>query len=234
MTIGETLYFMTDKGEQKDFAVYLPKGDYHIILDVKRMDEKLGNIIGNLKLLKTTGSIINNSFLYINELHAVARVGRTFHISKPFEARLRLYNQETPLEVWMTIFPSVSKKSIPFAFFTKPLMPLAIGTNEGTGGQLGAYEWAYHTLNLPAGRWDISLYFKQLDRVNTNLMGQIEQVDPFGLQGVKHLVFLNEIGVEARQEKRIVVAKPQTLIFRVTNTNNRPVEYVVGILEGSK
>lgn len=232
LSMGKTTHFTIEKAEQKDFAIQFGQGDYYIVLDLKREDNAFSNIMGKVQLLKTTGSMVEDGFLYINELHVVGRVGKKFHMAKPLAARLRMFNEGEPLEAWMTVLPAPAMKFISFGYDAKGPLPLGIGSNEGKGGQLAKNQWAHHTIKLPAGKWDLSVYFKQIDGANTNLMGQVDLLDQFGFRD-ETLIYVNQIGVEGREEKTVTLAKPRTLILRVINTNN-PVEYVVGILKASQ
>lgn len=229
IAVGATTHFTLDKGEQKDFGIQLAKGSYYIIWDVARMDGKHSNIIAKVQLLKSNGSMVNSSLLRVNELQPAARCGKKFDVAKPFTARLRCSNEDDPVDVWMTVMPVAKAKFIPFAFLKSEIQPLGIGTTEGKGGTLDHFEYAVHSTKLPAGKYDVSLYFKRLDGAkNSNLIGELERWDPYGLQTPVWDINLNEIGIEARNDKRLILTKPATVYFRVLN-EDAPVEYTVGI-----
>ncbi len=229
IAVDATTHFTLDKGEQKDFAVQLNKGTYFIIYDIARLDGKTWNMRGKVQLLKSNGSMVNSSLLHINEVQPAARVGKKFDVSKPFTARLRCSNQDDPVDVWMTILPSARLRTLPFAFYKGQIQPLGIGTTEGKGGKLNDNEYAIHSTKLPAGKYDVSLYFKRQDgATNSNLIGELERWNPYGLKGDYWKLNMNEIGLEARTEKRLILTKPTIVYFRVLNEDD-PVEYTVGI-----
>jgi len=226
---GATTHFTLDKNEQKDFAIQLNKGGYYIIWDVARMDGKTWNIIAGVQLLKSNGSMVDRMLLNVNELQPAARCGKKFDVKKPFMARLRCSNEEDPIDVWMTVVPASKLKPMPFAFLKSDVQPLGIGTTEGKGGTLDHDRYAIHSTKLPAGKWDVSLYFKRQDgETRSNLMGDLQRWDPYGLKIQSWNINMNEIGLEARVDKRLILTKPTTVFFRVLNTD-APVEYTVGI-----
>ncbi len=229
IAVGATTHFTLDKGEQRDFGIQLNKGSYYIIYDIARMDGRTWNMIGKVQLLKSNGSMVNSSLLHINELQPAARVGKKFDVSKPFMARLRCSHEEDAVDIWMTILPAAKLKTLPFAFYKGQIQPLGIGTTEGKGGTLDDNEYAIHSAKLPAGKYDVSLYFKRLDGAkNSNLIGELQRWDPYGLKGTYWNLDLNEIGLEARTDKRLILTKPTVVYFRVLN-EDAPVEYTVGI-----
>lgn len=228
LTIGQTLKFTMDKKEQKDISVQFGRGDYYIICDLERLEGTLSNIMGNIDLLKTNGSIVESGFLRINELHVAARVGKKFTIKRPFAARLRMLNQEGPVDVWMTIIPAKDMKFLRYGFESSDPKPLAVGSEAGKGGNLEKNHWAFHTITLEPGKYDVSVYFKRLDGQDSNLIGALDVFDSNGFATKNWTLPVNQIGREARVEKQLIIVKPQTLIFRVTNEAT-PVDYIIGI-----
>ncbi len=228
VAVGQVAHFTIDKNESKDVAIQLGANTYYVLCDIKRVEEKPDVYSGSVDLLKTNGSKVQNGLLRFAEIGTVGRVGKKFTQLKPLAARLRFNNTDSPIEVWLRVVPAKNIKFIPFAYENSKLKPLGIGTNEGKGGTLDKNEWAYHSIKLPAGKWDVSLYFKGVDGVNTNLSGQLDRLDPVGLRVTDWRLNLNEIGKEARVEKRLTILKEQNVLFVVSNTE-RPSEYIIGI-----
>jgi len=225
--VGQTAHFTLDKGRHKDYAVELAAGKYYVVWDLKRVDEKIGAIIAKARLLKSHGSIMNATLLDISDTDAAARVRNKLRVVKPFGARIRVRNEDQPLEVWMTIVAAEKMKWMPFAFGNGDIKPLGIGPSERAGRYLESNEWAYHSIKLPAGEYDVSLYFKAKGG-NGTLIGSLERLDRYGFRVPGWKIHLLEIGEEARREKELTLAKPRTVIFRVLN-RDRPVDYVIGI-----
>jgi hypothetical protein len=228
LTLGQSMHFTLEQNEQKDFSVQLSASNYFLQWDVRRLDEKPGNMIATVQFLKSTGVMVNSSLMTVNELHTVARVGKQFRPASAIAARLRVRNQEAPIEVWMTVMPAEKLTNSPFAWKDKEIKPLGIGPNDGKGGMLDRWEWQYHSIKLPAGKYSASLYFHNADGTSGNLIGQLELFDANGFRKESWTLHMNEIGVEARTEKTFVVTKPTTVLFRVTN-NERPIDYTIGI-----
>src|SRR5205085_12412101 len=110
---------------------------------------------------------------------------------------------------------------------------LGIGAATGRGGTLDSKEWAYHTIKLPAGKWTIMLYGKRTDGQNSNVQADLELLDEFGVRAEPRWTLnLNEIGVEARRDKSLVLGKPKTLIYKVM-TQHSPLEYTIDIEKGA-
>jgi len=228
VAVGQVVHFTIDKNESKDIAIQLGASTYYVLCDIKRVEGKPDVYSGSVDLLKTNGSKVQNGLLYFAEIGTVGRVGKKFTQMKPLAARLRFNNSDSPIEVWLRVVPAKNIKFIPFSYENSELKPLGIGTNDGKGGTLDKNEWAYHSIKLPAGKWDVSLYFKGVDGVNTNLSGQLDRLDPVGLRVTDWRLNLNEIGEEARVEKRLILLKEQNVLFMVSNTE-RPSEYIIGI-----
>lgn len=229
--VGKTVHFTLDKTEQKDLAITLAPGSYYLQADIKRVDDKNSNIIAAIDFLKSNGAVVQSNVLTANEVHPVARVATTFTVAKPLAARLRVKNEDAAKEFWITVMPQAKKTFMPFSFAHGDLKPLGIGAANGKGGSLGESEYAFHTIKLPAGKYNVSLYMKQADGKSTNLMGQLLLLDVYGVtsKSPAYLLNVNAVDVETRQEQRLVLIKPQTVLFRVTNTNNKPIEYTIDI-----
>ena len=236
ISVGKTLHFTLDKGEQKDLSTTLAPGTYYIQADLKRVDEKNSNLLASIDLLKTNGTEVQGGILQANEIYPAARVAGTFTVSKPFTAakplaaRLRIKNDDAAIEYWLTIIPVAQKTLLPFPSGHGDIKPLGMGTDNGKGGTLGENEWAYHNIKLPAGKYTMSLYMKQADGEKNNLLGQLRRLDAFGVEASpRWSLEVNAIGLETRQEEKLVLLKPQTVLFRVMNANNHAAEYLIGI-----
>lgn len=227
VVIGQTIHFTLDKDEQRDFAVQFGAGPYYMVWDENRTAE--GGIMADVQLLKTNGTLVDPSFLPVSNNERSIRVGRKFQASRPMAARIRVRNTWSPIEVWMTIVPAAKMQWMPFAFYHEELKPLGIGPTEGKGGTLSAHESVYHAIKLPSGTWTISLYLKNPSGGGSTLMGRLDQFDQYGFLSQVNLVTINQVAAESRQEQKIYLAHPQTVMFRVTNQDNHPVEYTVGI-----
>lgn len=237
MPIGTMVSYTLDKEEEKDFAIQLGKGNYYLVWDMKRVDEEHTNIQAKVQLLKSNGVLIKDPLATANEIHSIARIGQKFSNLKPMAARLRVINGGAPMEFRMTVVPMAQAGTFkPFPFGTTELKPLGMGANDGKGGTLEAQKpgnknWAYHKATLPAGKYDVTLYMKQADGDKTNIQGALDLLAPNGtLMEPGWRLNMNEIGLEARVEKRLILLKPQTVLFRVTNTqNSKGAEYTIGI-----
>ena len=127
MTVGKTVEFTIDRGEDKDFAIQLAAGSYYIVWDMKRSDEKSGVNYARVQLLKSNGAMVKDSLLFVSDVGIAMRKGSKFSVAKAFAARLRVSNQGDPLQVWMTVLPAKQMKRIPFGFEDGDLKPLGIG-----------------------------------------------------------------------------------------------------------
>jgi len=230
MKVGQTTdEFTLDDNEGKDFYIQLPKGSYYVILDAQRLERKPGVIFANVELLKSSGVMIKK-ILRMTEEAVAARGGSEFKVAKTLSARLRVTNTDEMFKGWLTVVPSKQMKFIPYSFEDGALKPLAVGP-EGKGGTLGHRDWAYHSIGLPAGTYDVSLYFRQKSGKRDSLIGYLDRFDKFGFRVPLWQVAIGEVGIETRKEKQLVLTKPETVVFRVTN-NDAPVEYVIGIEKG--
>jgi hypothetical protein len=228
VAVGETTHFTLDKNEDRDLAVQLAKGSYYIVCDLARVDGKTDTIIGTVQLLKSNGAMVKDGLLRIAEMGPVVRVGNKFAVAKAFASRIRVLNTDEPVDVWVTVIPAAKMKFIAFGFPNGELKPLGIGTNEGKGGQLGKNEYAFHSITLKPGKYDVSLYMKQLEAKSDTLFGSMYRMDAYGFRVPLWKVDVTLIGKEGREEKQLVLTKEQTVIFEVLDTDN-PAEYTVGI-----
>ncbi len=228
VAVGQTTHFTLDKNEDKDLAIQLAKGSYYIVCDLARVDGRTDTIIGTVQLLKSNGAMVNDGLLRIAEMGPVLRVGSKFVASKTFAARIRVLNRDEPVDMWVTVIPAAKMKFIPFGFANAELKPLGVGTNEGKGGQLAKNEYAFHSITLKPGKYDVSLYMKQLEDKSDTLFGSLQRLDSYGFRVPLWKVDVTVAAKEARQEKQLVLTKEQTVIFEVLDTDN-PAEYTVGI-----
>ena len=230
--VGQTIAVTLDAKSSRDYAVSLGKGDYRIIWDAQRVDGRNSNIMPQLQMLKPNGSIIDSNLISFNELGVVSRVGKTYHVIKPFVARLRLKTDDAPLKMWLTLVPVAQKNRVPFGWGAK-VTPARISSDNGVGGELEPYASVFHSITLPAGKWSISLGLKLPDGENSNLMGSIDRLDAQGLMVTPHMVNMNEIDNQARQEAIVTLLKPTYLLLRVNNNDNKTYAYDVTIEKAS-
>ena len=231
ISLTKTAHFTLDKNEEKDFALTLAPGTYFIQWDLQRTDGNSSNIQASADLLKTNGVLVEGRILGSNEIGTTARVGATFKVAKSLASRIRVKNDSAAMEFWMTITPVAKKAFVPFGFPDGELKPLGIGAANGKGGTLEKNGYAYHKITLAPGKYDVSVYMKQTNKDKTNLQGQLDLIDAFGVPDADNWrLNVNEIGLDTRQEKRLLLLKPRTVIFRVVNgSSSRPVEYTIDI-----
>ena len=233
--VGKTIHFTLEAGENKDIAIALPKGEYVIQADLQLVGEKSTNMQMQVDLLKTNGVMVESRVLIANEIHRVARVAKALRLAKPLGARLRITNDDEPMEFWVTVYPKATRRFEPFAFAGGEVKELGIGEANGKGGTLAEEPkdgfYAFHKIALPAGKYDISLYLKQVSKDNSNLQGTVRLLDKFGVPLEDDwLLSVNEIDTEARKDKRLVLVKPAVVYFMVTDTNtSKAYDYTVGI-----
>lgn len=233
--VGTTIHFTLEAKESKDIAIALPKGEFVIQADLKLVEEKDTNMQMEVDLLKTNGVLVEKRVLTANVIHRVARVAKPLRLAKPLGARLRVTNDDQPMEFWLTVIPTAKRVFMPFAYLGEEVQTLGVGEANGKGGMLakspedGFYH--YHKIALPAGKYDISLYLKQADGVSSNLQGKVVLLDKFGVPDKTDWAFnVNEIDKEARKDKRLLLIKPATIYLLVTNDSSfKAFEYTVGI-----
>ncbi len=233
--VGTTLHFTMDVDEIKDIAISLPKGDYVIQADLRLANVESSNIQMTIDLLKTNGVIVQNEILKANAVHRVCRIARPFHISTALGARLRVKNGSKQLEYWLTVFPAARRPLVPFPFGGGEMKPLAVGTDNGKGGVLPKQcddgFFVFHKIALPAGNYDVSLHLKQKGTEGSNLQATLRLLDKYGVPLENDWTIpMNEEGIEARKDRRLVVVRPATIYFMVTNDNDtHAYDYTVGI-----
>ena len=233
LAMGTTAHSTFDKGEQKDYSIQINPGTYYFLVDTRRSDGEISNIQGKIQLLKTNGVIVDPNLMFINEIGVVARNVVRYVATKPLAARLRVSFDQGPMLVWLSVIPAVKWSFVAFPSGKGELKPLGIGAVNGKGGTLDAKEWAYHTIKLPAGKWTVMLYGKRTDGTSSNVQADLELLDEYGAKAdPSWKLNLNEIGVEARRDKPLVLGKPKTLIFKVM-TQNAPLEYTIDIEKGA-
>ncbi len=72
---------------------------------------------------------------------------------------------------------------------------------------------------------------KQTNGKKSNLQSSLELVDPYGaLAEPEWRLSVNEIDLETRKDKRLILTKPQTVTLPITNDNSfNTAEYTIGI-----
>ncbi|MES2459910.1 MAG: hypothetical protein V4671_04945 [Armatimonadota bacterium] len=228
LAVGETAHFTLSKGESQDYAIQLGTGSYYVMWDLKRVEGTPSNIIAKVELLKTNGVMVNSRLLGVNETSVIARTAEPFKQAKPLAARLRVSTDYGPYEVWLRVIPAAKMAFVPFPFENGDLKPLGIGATQGKGGNLQPYAWAFHSATLPAGKYDVTLYMKRVDGMDSNIIGHLQQLDKNGLIVSGGRINMNETDKEARSDMRLVLTKPTKVLFQLTN-DRAPMDYTVGI-----
>lgn len=234
-TLGVPVHFTLEADESKDIAIALPKGDYILQADLQLVEKKSTNVQMKVDLLKSNGVLVESRVLVANVIHRSARVAEALRLPKPLGARLRVTNNHKPMEFWLTVIPAGKRTFMPFAFASDQIRPVTVGTDNGVGGTItkngedGFY--VFHKATLPAGKYDVSLYLKQTQGDKSNLQSGIILLDTFGVPTQdKWALNVNEIDKETRKDKRLVLVKPATVYFRITNKSTFKVyDYTIGI-----
>lgn len=229
LKVGQTAKTTLQTNKSHDYVVSLSKGSYRLVWDAQRVDGKDSNLMGVVELLKPNGVVIEAQQLNLNVLDVTTRVGTVLKVAKPFVARFRVMCNDAPFNSWFTVVPVKGEKRVPFGW-GQAITPARISADNGVGGSLAPNTYVVHSITLPKGNWSVSLGLELPAGENSNLMGEVDQLDTLGFTTVSRLVNLNEINTQARAEGVIRVSKPTAFLLRVHNgTTDKTYKYDVTI-----
>lgn len=216
--VGQTMKTQLDTNKSVDYSVSLSKGSYRLVWDAQRIDGRDSNMMGQIKLLKPNGVVIEDRQLSLNEIDVVTRVGSVLNVAKPFVARFRVQCNDAPINSWFTVVSSKGEKRVPFGW-GQAITAARISADNGVGGTIKPNEYVVHSITLPKGKWSVSLGLELPEGEKSNLMGEVDKLDQFGFTTESRFVNLNEISNQSRAEGITTVVKPTPILLRLHNSS---------------
>jgi hypothetical protein len=224
LQLSQTSSITLDENERSFFKVRLAAGQYKVILDTRRADQKSGNIISGISLLDQDGGTLEEGAIAFNEIDFEFRGVHHFSLKSPGTVMLKVYNNNSRAKFWLTVVEESLRSPVPL-FGT--VSPREIQAGQSRSGVLDEGESAYYSIDLKRGDYKAVLDFANAQRQNTNIQGYLALLDRDG-GGQQNLINLNEVDVSYRKTASFSLKRDSTVLLRVQNTIYR-VNYVVRI-----
>jgi hypothetical protein len=234
MNVPTTFRLAAD--EHGYYGISLPQGDAKIILDVRRADEKNGNIIGGLTIRDEDGKVIQSNAIHMNYIEVEHRSVNRFSLRRAAKVILDVVNDSGGANFWLTVVKTpanakgnsvattapTSKEQIPGLvvplFGEKYPMPMLPGQPES--GRLDKDEYAYFITLLPAGTYKAFLDFSSANRTQTNLIGDLTLMDEDG-DTIDNVIHMNVIDSTHREVSMFSLKKGGVFVLKIYDAASR-------------
>jgi hypothetical protein len=211
-------------GQFHYWKVAAPAGDYRVVLDVKRADDKHSNIQTELAAFGPDGNELAK-VIGMNEIEFRTRDAATLNTAENRDITLRVSNGSGIVDYWLGIFPPDSAITAPYFARTPPVQPLEFGKAYAATlvPKPGAPAEAWYSMSLKAMDYKVSAEFKRMDSKKSNVQASVDIFGPIGeqLQEMnKNVCGVNEIDVGATCVTKLVLAQDTKVLVRITPNND--------------
>jgi hypothetical protein len=220
---GTTYMFVLDQNEEAYLKPRSPAREIKLILDAKRVDGKMNNLINTLSILDGNGAAINERALHMNEIDTGFRQVGSVSFRQPTTVSIKLLNSISAVRYWLTIVSGPGAGLTPFYGEHVPT-PLAIG--QTVSGELDENAEIYYAVPLKRGDYTAILDFSHPGRAD-NLLGYLAVLDADG-GNQRKVIGLNELGVSYRAAGALSMRQDHVAIIRIGN-QHREVNYSLRI-----
>lgn len=224
LALGATVKFDLFNNEQNHLKISLPAGQFKIILDARRADGQVGNMMAGLSILSSDGTTAKRNVISFNEIDKVHRGVHTFGLKSPTTLILQLSNELDRQIFWLTVLKDPSPALLPFF---NELTPKSLTLGQPELGTLESNEYAFYTTKLSRGDYKVTLDFELPAKEKNNLTGYFATLDENG-GNQKAILDFNEIEVFSRKTGAFAVRSETRLVFRVQGGIS-PVKYKLTI-----
>ena len=199
------------------WSLDLPAGKYKFVLDLKRADDRNGNIGGNLQMIGPDGKE-GQRIGVMNETDIRRRSVFRINAEQPLQGILRYGNNYTISDYYLGVF----RESDPLGglFFAKvpPVAPITIGNPVTTpilDGDNPQMRDAYYSITLPAGDYKVSAEFRRVDQKRGNVGGAVSTLREDGDDNVDKVFGVNETAPVGKSAGKLSLADEEKIIFKV-------------------
>jgi hypothetical protein len=196
----------------------LPAGNYKVVLDVRRTDDRILNLLGSLDLFWLDGRV-DGWRGSVNEIDSRARCIFPLRLDLAAKGILSFRNDEWIVDYQLAIVPSAERVPGPFFENCPPVSPLEVGqtaTIPLLGGP-GLAGDAYYSLRLAPGDYDVCARFERTNGQTGFLAGNVDVYDAdganIGFLNGKIAASANDVAVGECQ--RMSLAEAETRFLRV-------------------
>lgn len=224
LKLGVTSEFSLDRDERSFYKISLPAGNFKIVLDTRRENERGSNLQSSLSVLDQNGAPIANNVINFNQIDVDYRKVHTVSLKTPKTYIFKLSSDQDDTMFWLTVLKN--SDTIPFPFFGK-IVPTQIKLNETKTGSLSMGESVYYLLPLKKGKYNAVLDFANAEGKNTNMQGYLSLLSADG-GNQEQLIVMNEIDMAFRRVGSFMLKNDVTHIVRIKN-DSYPINYTLKI-----
>ena len=221
LNLGEVVKGRLAKSKQTKkyhyWSLDLPAGKYKFVLDLKRADDRGGNVGGDLQMIGHDGKD-GQRIGVMNEIDYRHRSVFRINAEQPLQGILRYGNEYTISDYHLGVF----RESDPLGglFFAKvpPVTPITIGkpvTTPILDGDNVQMRDAYYSITLPAGDYKVSGEFRRVDQKRSNVGGAVSTLREDGDDNVDKVFGVNEIAPLGESAAKLSLADEEKIIFKV-------------------
>jgi hypothetical protein len=203
------------------WKISAPAGRYRVVLDAKRSDDKLSNIMIHVNAFGPDDAK-GKPIIGMNELDYRSRAAAWIE-SAGKDLVLRVDNDSGIIDYWLAVFPDGAAIPAPYFVRTPPIAPVDFG--KPISGSLDIKQGEsgnWYAAGLKAKDYKITAEFKRVDGKKTNIQAR---VDVFGSIGEKpqsmrsQVCTVNEIDTTAACTAKLVMANDAQVLFRLSPTD---------------
>ncbi len=216
--VGGRLGPFSETNKAHYWKVELPAGDYRLVLDPKRSDDRSSNVQAELTLgqienamLKEEGSTSTNA------ITVRTRAVLEFQMKTAGTRIVQIKNDTSVIDYRLGLFRKQDKFGIPFLVNPPPVKPLQLG-EVGETGELEAEtinQDAFFLITIPEGDFWVDLEFKRVDGKDSNVGGSAEFMTLLGVPNENSFLSVSDIAPSGKGRSKLIVADEFTKILRV-------------------
>jgi hypothetical protein len=214
------------KDEEVYFVLGEPTSDLIVLLDMRGLDQ-VWTAATYLHRVSPAGELLYPA-LYANSAPTyAARAMGSFASPRPERHLLRLRNEWSPAEYWLTVYEGRPQKLLPFYGGVTPV-PIGLGT--AVTGRLAEGDETFYALDLPAGDYTVTFDVAELNGAFEVLGARIELLGALG-ESRKTLVQYHEAGTTIAAKGEILAAEQGPAILHLKNEDGN-VSYTLRVAAG--
>jgi hypothetical protein len=205
LILGTTVKVDLFDHEQNYLKISFPTGQFKVILDARRADGQVGNMMAGLSILSSDGINAKRNVISFDEIDKVHRGVHTFGLKSPATLILQLSNELDRQIFWLTVLKDPSPTLPPFF---NELTPKSLTLGQPELGTLESNEYAYYTAKLSRGDYKVTLDFELPTKERNNLTGYFATLDENGGNQKDYLISTSSMSFPEKPEPSRFARRP--------------------------
>lgn len=226
--VGGRLAVSRETGKSHYWRIDLPAGEYKAVLDAKRADGRISNVMGRLSW-GPMGETNLRGLVTLNVLDSRTRGVASFQLKQDASVLLRFENDDSIIDYQLGVFKQTDEFSRPFFRKCPPVRPITVGrkiTCPALGGSDPARCDEYFQVTLPAGDYHFALEVAALDGMRPLDCG-ISVLTSDGVMSKSNFVWSTVTDPQFQKSAKVVLADEVTVLLRVRSLTKCKVSFQV-------